>query len=182
MKIKLGIISAFSALFFAAPCLQAKSFPSPDGKFAIETDSGIDVLDSSGNPVMLLTRSLAGSKRVEVSWSPDSRRAVIVTRAERGSAVLAAWYDGSGWHKTIETDQMPELKRLIAQNGPLVAEQRAPGSWQAPHLVEITGALLFKNGKSVHYSYLLSFSTMSVSLDRGGFEKGMIHGMQYRID
>jgi hypothetical protein len=172
---------ACAALLLTTLSVKASPVPSPDGRFAIETGAGLDLVDSEGRPVMLLTRSLNGSERVEVSWSPDSRRVVIVTRTARGSAVLGAWHDASAWHKTIQTDDLPDLKRLTSKNGDLEAEQRSLGDWTSPDTITVRGALLFHNGKSLQYRYLLKFSTTTVSLDRGGFEEGAMRGVDYQV-
>src|SRR5689334_2054911 len=102
MKLQIQIMCG--ALFIGALAARANTIPSPDGQYHVTTGRTVEVTDVTGQPVLELVRDTNGAKRIEVAWSPDSMRLVVVEDYARGSGVFAAWHAGSTWHKSIEDD------------------------------------------------------------------------------
>jgi hypothetical protein len=170
-----------AAFLLPAFSVRAETVRSPDGRFAIETGPGIEVVDSTGQTALSLVPSLNGANKVEVAWSPDSRRVVIATNAARGSGVMAAWREGAAWHKTVEPDSESGFDRLVKGHGRLVAEHRSLGGWVSADALTVTGELIFASGRREAYRYTLTFvSSSSAGLNRGGFEQGVLVGANYK--
>jgi hypothetical protein len=169
-----------AAFLLSVTFLRAETVRSPDGQFALEVGRGVEVVDASGQPVLTLVPALNGSRKVEASWSGDSRRVVVVTNAARGSAVMAAWREGSAWHKALQPDSDPGWDRLVRGKGRLVSEQRSIGGWISPDSVLVLGELDFSVGRRSTYRYTLTFVPSSAGLNRGGFEEGALVGANYK--
>jgi hypothetical protein len=181
--IKTKSASAVAAAFLlSAFSVRAETVRSPDGRFAVETGRGIEVVDSTGQTVLGLVPSLNGANKVEVAWSPDSRRVVIATNAARGSGVMAAWREGAAWHKTVEPDSESGFDRLVRGHGRLVSEHRSLGGWVSADALTVTGALIFANGRREAYRYTLTFGAAPGGLDRGGFQEGALRATNYRSE
>jgi hypothetical protein len=183
MKLKAKLTLLTSTLFSLASIASADTLPSPDGQYTLKTGQGIEITDSSGQPVLTLVDHLAGSDRLEVAWSADSKRVVVATNAGRGSAVLAAWHDGPAWHKTIEQEQdsarfVGWLKARVHSD--IVSEHRELEGWTGPDALTVKCKVTFERGLSIQYQYLLTFTSSQVRLDRGGFEEGAVKASDFK--
>jgi hypothetical protein len=178
-----------TTLLLAAICVaviaQARDVRSPDGKYAVRADATITLVDlASGNTLLVLSNDTQALTRVEVAWSPDSRKVAMVENARRGSAVFGAWTDGSVWHKTLQGE---DEKSIISQaerlfGGRLVAENRVFNGWTSPDSIRVKGQMQFSSGRRCLYEYTLHFITNAVThLDRGGYEEGAIVGRDHRL-
>jgi hypothetical protein len=185
MKIKLGILTACAALLLTVS-VRALQTASPDGQFEVKTGpSSIEVLNASGEPVLLLQKRTIGNPRVEVAWSPDGRRVVVAENFPCGSEVLAAWREGNVWHRGLEGDEGLEgLGRALQRQGlgRVVAEHRTLKGWVSPDALEVTGEMTLSGGRRVAYAYTLRFVSAPGHLDRGGYEEGVIKGTNYRLN
>lgn len=169
---------------WAASKLETKQIPAPDGSQVLEISDAIRVVNSGGSPSLTLASNLEGVQRVDAKWSPDSRRVVVVISYTRGSGVEAAYMDGSGWHKALQPDtDLPtdELARQAAVSGRLVSQSCRLGDWLDSRRIRITGELTFSGQKKVPYGYTLVFTGEPGHLDRGGFEEGVIKGIDYHV-
>jgi hypothetical protein len=164
----------------------AKSIPSPDGRYRVQVGATVEVVDSSGQSVLLVDKDVAGVQRVEVSWSPDSSRVVVAENFGRGSGIFAAWREGPAWHKTLESDedQAGVIKAAQRQGlGRLVADQRTLGNWVSTNALTVKGEMTFSGGKRAAYTYTLEFeASPRGNLDRGGYEEGVIRGRNFRSE
>jgi hypothetical protein len=171
-------------LGWAQSQLETKQIPAPDGSQTLEIGDAIRVINSRGSPLLTLTSNLEGVQRVDAKWSPDSRRIVVVISYTRGSGVEAAYMDGSGWHKALQPDtDLPtdELSRQAGVSGRLVSQSCRLGDWFDSRRIEISGELIFSGQKRVSYGYTLVFTGEPGHLDRGGFEEGVIKGIDYHV-
>jgi hypothetical protein len=156
----------------------------PDRSHLLEINGGIRVLDSSGSSVVTLASNLEGVQQVEAKWSADSGLVFVIISYARGSGVEAAYFDASGWHKTLqaETDlPVDELARQSGVSGRLVAQHCRLGQWLDQQRIAVTGDLIFSGQRKVAYEYTLAFTRGPVHLDRGGFEEGAIKGVGYHV-
>jgi hypothetical protein len=165
---------------------QAKDCLSPDRRFAVRADQTISLVNlASGEQLLMFTRNTTGLVRVEVAWSPDSRKVAIAEDYQHGSGIVAAWLDGQSWHKTLEMDADAEsfIKRLQQQfGGPLVAENVSFDGWSSEESIRVKGILHFRSGRSCNYTYTLYFLPSAVThLDRGGYEVGKLVGKDFRV-
>jgi hypothetical protein len=177
-------IALVSNLSWAESRLEPKQVPAPDGSYNLEIGDEIRVLNSGGSPSLTLASNLEGVQRVDAKWSSDSRRIVVVISYARGSGVEAAYLDGSGWHKALQPDtDLPtdELARQAGVSGRLVSQSCRLGDWFDPRRIRITGQLVFTGQKTVPYGYTLVFTGEPGHLDHGGFEEGVIKGVEYHV-
>ncbi len=65
---------------------------------------------------MTLANNLEGVQYVDAKWSPDSHLAIVVISYVRGSGVEAAYLDGSGWHKALQSDTDLPVAELARQS------------------------------------------------------------------
>jgi hypothetical protein len=131
-----------------------------------------------------LANNLEGVQHVDAKWSPDSHFVVVVISYIRGSGVEAAYMDGSGWHKTLQSDTDLPIDKLAQQAGAagrLVAQQCRLGDWLDSRRITVDGELVFSGQKKVRYGYTLVFTGESGRLDPGGFEEGVIKGVGYHL-
>jgi len=173
-----------AALMLTALSVHARNVTSPDGRFAVRAEAEILLIDSAGEPLLTLIRNTAADTRVEVAWSTDSRRVVIVENTARSCDIIAAYQDAGVWHKTIELDS--DQAALIRQaqldvGGRLVSEQQTLGQWVSETAVQVHGTMTFSSGHHVAYQYVLEFGTGPGRLDRGGYEEGVIRGVRYQL-
>jgi hypothetical protein len=176
-----ALIANFS---WAERTLEQKRIPAPDGAYVLEIGDAVRVLNSGGSPALTLTSNLEGVQRVDAKWSPDSRRVVVVISYSRGSGVEAAYMDGSGWHKALQPDtDLPtdELSRQAGVSGRLVSQSCRLGDWIDSRRIRINGELIFSGQKKAPYGYTLVFTGEPGHLDRGGFEEGVIKGIEYHV-
>jgi hypothetical protein len=169
---------------WAESTLEPKQIPAPDGTHVLEISDAIRVVNSQSSSSLTLASNLEGVHRVEAKWSSDSRRVVVVISYTRGSGVEAAYIDGSGWHKALLPDtDLPtdELARQAGASGRLVSQSSRLGDWLDPRRIRITGELIFSGQKKVPYEYTLVFTGEPGHLDRGGFEEGVIMGIEYHV-
>jgi hypothetical protein len=175
---------AAAVLLLAAFPSQARNINSPDHKFAIKADSTIELVDSSGQTILVLSKNTVGAKRVEIAWSPDSSKVAMAEDFARGSAIFAAWFDGVAWHKTLQSDSDQAGIVSLAQGqlgGRLVSEERTFGGWISSDALQVKGSMAFSSGKRVPYEYVLEFGSGPGRLDRGGYEEGVIRGVRYQL-
>jgi hypothetical protein len=176
-----ALISNFG---WAESTLETKQIPAPDSSYVLEISNAIRVISSGGSPSLTLASNLEGVQRVDAKWSPDSRRVVVVISYARGSGVEAAYLDGSGWHKALQPDTdlpIDELCRQAGTSGRLVAQSCRLGEWLDSRRIRVTGELVFSGQKKVPYGYTLVFTGEQGHLDRGGFEEGVIKGVEYHV-
>jgi hypothetical protein len=161
-----------------------KLIPAPDGSYGLEISDEVRVVNSGGSASLTLASNLEGVQRVDAKWSPDSRRVVVVISYARGSGVEAAYLDGSGWHKALQPDtDLPTdaLARQAGVSGRLVSQSCSLGDWLDSRRIRVTGELIFSGQKKVPYAYTLVFTGEPSHLDRGGFEEGVIKGVEYHV-
>jgi len=173
-----------SNLAWAVNSLTPQRIPAPNNSSALEISDGIRVVDSGGSSLVTLTSDLEGVQQVDAKWSADSRLVVVVISYNRGSGVEAAYFDGSSWHKTLQSDSdlpVDELSRQGGTSGRLIAQHCRLGDWLDPRRITVTGDLIFPGQKRVAYGYTLIFTGGPVYLDRGGFEEGAIKGIGYHV-
>src|SRR5260370_28945540 len=149
---------AAAALLLTAFSSNARDLRSPDGRFAVRAESAISLIDSSGKQILTLVRNTAGDTKVEVAWSPDSRRVIVVESSQRGSGIVAAWRDET-WHKTLEMDedQAGIVQQKQMQFGRLIAEHRKVAGWITPTEVQVKGEMMFSGGRQYDSGYPLTF-------------------------
>jgi hypothetical protein len=187
MKISLISVLAtalISNFAWAESTLEPKQIPAPDGSYSLEISDEVRVVNSGGSASLTLASNLEGVQRVDAKWSPDSRRVVVVISYTRGSGVEAAYLDGSGWHKALQPDtDLPtdELARQAGVSGRLVSQSCRLGDWLDSRQIRVTGELIFSGQKKVSYGYTLVFTGEPGHLDRGGFEEGIIKGVEYHV-
>jgi hypothetical protein len=158
---------------------------SPDGQFLIRAGDSLVVQNAAGEPVLVLTK-MGGAKQVQVAWSPDSQRVVVITNFGEGSAVFGAWREGNTWHKTLELDSdlSPVTKAIQSNGGRVVSESRSLGQWIARDAVTVRGEMISRGNKSWLYTYTLHFASggsQSYTLDRGGYEEGALVGKDFQM-
>jgi hypothetical protein len=171
-------------LGWAESTLEHKQIPAPDGAYVLKIGDAIRVVNSGGSPSLTLASNLEGVQRVAAKWSPDSRRVVVVISYTRGSGVEAAYIDESGWHKALQPDtDLPtdELSRQAGISGRLVFQSCRLGDWFDSRRIRITGELIFSGQKKALYEYTLVFTGEPGHLDGGGFEEGVIKGIDYHV-
>jgi hypothetical protein len=103
MKTRLATLAAGLSVALAA---RAEIVAAANGHFSVQVGSTLEVVDVAGQPLILLDQNTARVRQIEVSWSPDSHRVVVLENTDRGSVVLAAWQMGATWHKAFQTDPM----------------------------------------------------------------------------
>ena len=186
---KISLISVLTAALisnfaWSESTLEPKRIPAPDGSYALEISDEVRVVNSGGSAPLTLASNLEGVQRVDAKWSPDSRRVVVVISYTRGSGVEAAYLDGTGWHKALLPDtDLPtdELARQAGVSGRLVSQSCRLGDWLDSRRISATGELIFSGQKKVPYGYTLVFTGEPGHLDRGGFEEGVIKGIDYHV-
>lgn len=180
---KAMIVCAASALLTFA--LQARDLPSPDGKYAIRAEAEVSLVDASGQVLLVLARETSSVQKVEVLWSPDSRKVALVEGYLRGSVVIGAWVDQAVWRKTIQVDQdqVPIVRRAEKTvGGRLTKEERSFNGWASMSAINVKGTMVLGGSRICHYGYVLEFKTNEPGkLDRGGFEEGVIVGKDYKF-
>jgi hypothetical protein len=187
MKISLITVLATaltSNFAWAESPLEPKRIPAPDGSYSLEIREEVQVVNSGGSPSLTLASNLEGVQRVDAKWSPDSCRVVVIISYTRGSGVEAAYLDGSGWHKALQPDtDLPTagLARQAGVSGRLVSQSCSLGDWLDPRRISVIGELTFSGQKKVPYGYTLIFTGEPGHLDRGGFEEGVIKGVEYHV-
>lgn len=179
------VASVFIAnLGWSEPSLPPKEIRSPDGAYLLNTGDGVRVADASGSNLVTLTNSLEGVQLVDAKWSSDSHLVVVAISYLRGSGVEAAYMDGSGWHKALQSDSdlpVDELARQAGASGRLVAQQCRLDDWLDSRRIVVSGELTFSGQKKVPYAYTLVFTREPGRLDPGGFEEGVIKGVGYHL-
>ena len=182
----LGMVSnlCISTFCLAESSSPHRRIPAPSGAYLLEIDDQIRVTDPNGLNLLTLAGSLEGVQSVEAKWSPDSQRVVVVINYGRGSGVEAAYFDGAGWHKTLQPDSdlpVNELARQGGASGRLAAQHCRLGDWLDGQRIAVTGELVFSSQKHVPYGYTLIFTGAPTHLDPGGFEEGAIEGVGYHL-
>jgi hypothetical protein len=169
---------------WAESTLGAKQIAAPDGAHVLAISGAIRLISSGSSSSLTLASNLEGVRHVDAKWSSDSRRVVVVISYTRGSGVEAAYIDESGWHKALQPDtDLPtdELARQAGASGRLVSQSCRLGDWLDPRRIKIIGELIFSGQKKVPYGYTLVFTGEPGHLDRGGFEEGVIKGIEYHV-
>jgi hypothetical protein len=135
------------------------------------------------SPLIPLEKDTSRVRQLEVSWSPDSHRVVLLEKTARGSVVLAAWQTGAAWRKAFQTDPMPGLTELVTRSGSrLVSERRSLGHWLSEEAITMEGELRFADGSRHAYRYTLEFVARPTPLERGGGEEGALIGADYHFE
>ena len=186
---KISLISVMTAALipnfaWTENTLEPKQIPAPDGSYTLDISDEVRVVNSGGSASLTLASNLEGVQHVDAKWSPDSRRVVVVISYTRGSGVEAAYLDGSGWHKALLSDtDLPtdELARQAGVSGRLVSQSCGLGDWLDSRRISVTGELILSGQKKVPYGYTLVFTGEPGHLDRGGFEEGVIKGIEYHV-
>jgi hypothetical protein len=186
---RISLISILAAILmsnfsWAENTLEPKKIPAPDGSHVLEISDAIRVVDTGGSNSLTLASNLEGIQQVDAKWSSDSRRVVVVISYGRGSGVEAAYLDGSDWHKALQPDTdlpIDELSRQAGASGRLVSQSCRLGDWVDSRRITVTGELIFSGKKKVPYQYTLVFTGEPGHLDRGGFEEGVIKGVEYQV-
>ena len=186
---RISLISILAAALvsdfgWAESALEPEKVPAPDGAHILEISDTIRVVNVGGSNALTLASNLEGVQHVDAKWSPDSRRVVVVISYARGSGVEAAYVDGSGWHKALQPDTdlpIDELSRQAGAAGRLVSQSCRLGDWVDSRRITVTGELIFSGQKKVPYKYTLVFTGEPGHLDHGGFEEGVIKGVEYRV-
>jgi Tol biopolymer transport system component len=175
---------------------QARDVVSPDGNYAVRAQESITLVNvKTGQQLLVLTRNTQGVSRVEVAWSPDSRKVALIKDYPRGSEIIAAWASPSTanlvgqsmeqWHKTLDTDEeaVPFTRRAEKEfSGRLTSENRVFKGWASSDAIRVQGTMHFASGKQCQYQYLLEFHPNAVThLDRGGYEEGAIVGKDFTM-
>jgi hypothetical protein len=186
---RISLISILAAVLlsnfgWAESTVERKKIPAPDGSHFLEIGDAIRVVNAGGSNSLTLASNLEGVQQVDAKWSSDSRRVVVVIGYARGSGVEAAYVDGSGWHKALQPDTdlpIDELSRQAGASGRLVAQRCRLGDWLDSRRITVTGELIFSGQKKVPYEYTLVFTGEPGHLDLGGFEEGVIKGVEYHV-
>jgi hypothetical protein len=173
-----------TSLGWAEDSLPSREIRAPDGSYLLEAGAGVRIADSAGANLVTLANNLEGVQYVDAKWSPDSHLAIVVIGYVRGSGVEAAYLDGSGWHKALQSDTdlpVAELARQAGASGRLVAQRCRLGDWLDSRRITVNGELTFSGQKKVPYAYTLVFTGEPGHLDPGGFEEGVIKGVGYHL-
>jgi hypothetical protein len=173
-----------AALLLTALSVNPTTVFSPDRQFAVAVGSDLTIVDSSSQPLLTLVQNTAGDTSIQVGWSPDSQRVVVVETSGRGSDIVAAWREDNTWHRTIELDG--DLAQVIrqgeqARGGRLVADTRTLGGWISNNALQVHGEMTFSGNQKYDYSYTLEFVHGPTTLSHGGFEDGAIVGRNFQI-
>ena len=161
-------------LFVSQFCHAAKQINSPDGAWSIQetvqgTEHGIGIFSkASAEPVSIIAHDLVGLPGVVVKWSDDSKHVAIAERLRHCPAILAAWLDGTGWHKAELFNCPPLLYQ--AETGEL-------GKWVASDTIEVHGTL--DNGLS--YTYKMQMVPGSYIPGANDFEEDAIEVFEIRV-
>jgi len=162
---------------------------SPDGKWCIRSVSHdkkpvIAICDAAGNLVVVIDRDTNNFQDISAKWASDSKGAVLLDQAPLGSGISAAWFDGTKWHPTVESDSDVDRAETLAKNqgvgGVVKAEDRALGDWISQDTIQVHGTLHYLSGEKFSYSYDLQIVPGSYSLNRGGFETGGLKASNFR--
>lgn len=173
----------FAAWLLAALSARAETVALPDGRFSVQAGPGLDLVDAAGQRLILLDQDTSRVRQLEVSWSPDSQRVVLLEKTDRGSVVLAAWQAGAAWRKAFQTGPMPGLTELVTRSGShLVSERRTLGHWLSETAITMAGELRFADGSRHAYRYTLTFVPSPAPLNRGDDQEGAIIGTDYQFE
>jgi hypothetical protein len=201
MKTNVAVIAALLIAVLAP----ARDVRSPDQRYAIRAGQAISLVDvHSGETLLVLDKDTSGTTRVEVAWSPDSRKVALVEDDARGSVVLGAWTDAPAatpfngaldqwmsssrpqvlWHKTVQDENekgiFAEAQRRFC--GRVVKENRVFAGWITADSLRVKGEIHLSSGKHCAYQYVLQFNTnVTGHLSRAGFEEGMLVGRDHQL-
>lgn len=175
--------AATATFLLAALAGKATTVVSPDRQFGLQAETDLTIVDASGQPLLTLVPNTAGDTSIQVGWSPDSQRVVVVETSGRGTDIVAAWREDNTWRRTIELDS--DLAGIISQGeqargGRLVAETRTLGGWISNNAVQVNGQMTFSGNQQYNYAYTLEFVHGPTTLSRGGFEDGAIVGRNFQ--
>lgn len=129
---------------------QARDIWAPDKSALIEAGSSVALVDGKTDLTLIHNANLA--KKIEVSWSPDSKKVLVIESFARGSGVFGAYHDNYGWHKVSEPDS--DMAKIAGEsNGGIIAESRSLKEWN-----EIQGDMTFRNGRCKRFKYSLRWT------------------------
>jgi hypothetical protein len=183
---KISALLLFSVLLLTQYCQAITIANSPDGKWSIQstTQDAIAIFNSAGRPVTILDRDINGSRHLRAKWSSDSKSVVLLDQAPLGSGIIAAWFDGTRWHPTVEPDTDIDQAEALAKSqgitGEVKAEERGLGSWVSTDTIQLHGLLRYLGGKEFPYSYTLRIIPGSYPVNRGGFETGGLKASNFQ--
>ena len=144
------------AFLCALPALaNARSVPSPDGKFVVEVDSNRSVLnDRAGNMLLELEPDIgAPHMKVQVMWAPDSKSVALAIDDKRATMVSVGWQTvDQKWLSKSDSDDTV-LRAEKEAGGHTVYEHRKLLAWKGPAL-EIEGELATTTKQGYHYTYV----------------------------
>jgi hypothetical protein len=180
---KLIYCTAAGAFLLTALSLKAVTVVSPDQQFALEVGNDLTIVDSSHQSVLTLAQNTAGDINIQVGWSPDSQRVIVVETSGRGSDIMAAWIEDGVWHRTIELDS--DLITVIRQGkqalgGRYIADKRTLGGWISNTAIQVHGQMTFSGNRMYDYTYTLDFVNGPITLSPGGFEDGKLVGHNFQ--
>jgi hypothetical protein len=199
MKTNVAVIAALLIAVLAP----SRDVRSPDQRYAIRAEQVISLVDvHSGETLLVLDKDTSGTTRVEVAWSPDSRKVALVEDYARGSVVLGAWTDAPEttafngdqrmssprrqalWHKTVQDENekgiFAEAQRRFG--GRVAKENRVFAGWITADSLRVKGEIHLTSGKHCAYQYVLQFNTsVTGHLSRAGFEEGVLVGRDHQL-
>jgi hypothetical protein len=183
---KISAFLLFFVLLFTQYSQAINLGDSPDGNWSIQSTAqdAIAIFNSAGRPVTILDRGINASRRFRAKWSGDSKSVVLLDQAPLGSGIIAAWFDGSRWHPTVEPDTDIDQAEALAESqgihGEVKAEERGLENWISPDSIQLHGVLRYLGGKEFPYSYTLQIIPGSYPVNRGGFETGGLKASNFQ--
>jgi hypothetical protein len=171
----------------------AKQINSPDGGWSIQRieKDGLPKLaifaKGSSTPAIILHENLSNVSRVEIKWSADSTKVVTLSHFSRDTLIVAGWFDGAEWHKTVPTDNdtntLFDLAKRSGSAAPLYRFGTAElGPWLAPDEIKISGTLRDGGYPTVSYSVDMQIVPGTYAVGFGGFAIGALKFSNYHIE
>lgn len=168
-------------LAFAALPAVASDFNSPNQRSSVQANDAVSVSDQ-GQTALVLDPQPQGVKSLDVSWSPDSTRVLVVENYPKGSAVIGAWKDAGGWHKSVQ-ESARVMKGIKGTAGVSVTtESRLVEDWPLSDCARVRWDVRFSNGTSIRYVYLLRFTPNLSPPNRGGFTPNALTAARYDLE
>jgi hypothetical protein len=152
---KSRLVLTFTLLCMLPALANARSAPSPDGKFVVEVGSNRSVLkDRAGNVLVELEPDIgAPHLKVQVMWAPDSKSVALAIDDKRATMISLGWQTADEkWLSKSDSDDML-LRAEKEAGGRAVYEQRKLLDWKGPAL-EVEGVLSTTAKQEYHYTYL----------------------------
>jgi hypothetical protein len=182
-------------------CQAAKQVNSPDGAWTLkrtplktltgDPTEGIGVFAVTGaEPVTIPVKTLNYVIGMTIRWSADSRAVALAERFARTALITASWFDGQGWHSTIQEDRA--LDPLLVKAEELGSKRRGYktlsadlGTWIAADSIEVHGVLGYVGYPNISYSYHMQIVPGSYPVSgvlSGGYEVGALKYSEYHVE